>query len=258
MTLQLDEITYRTGGTTLLKEITMTAPSGAVTGLLGPNGSGKSTLLRLLAGGIRPNSGSIRLDNHDLFSLSRRERAKLVALVEQEAKTELPLTVSDAVRLGRFPHRSFGIAGNQNDDEIVYDSLSALDLVQFANRTLSSLSGGQRQRVQIARALAQKPELLLLDEPTNHLDIHAQLQLLGHAKRLANTGVTVFAALHDINLAAQYCDYLVVLDRGRVVHFGSPQEVLTPEFVNDVFRVQSEIFRHPDHGGILLSYSQQY
>jgi iron complex transport system ATP-binding protein len=202
------------GNRILVDGVDITAPAGTVTALLGPNGAGKSTLLRTLAAVARPEAGTVHFGPDDAFALSRRQRARLAALVEQDASTDLDLTVSDTVALGRLPHE--GLWGGDSTDRstIVRESLDTVGMSAFASRRVTTLSGGERQRVLLAKALAQQTPLLLLDEPTNHLDIAAQLQTLTLLRRLASEGTTVLAALHDLGLAIAHADHVVVLKEG--------------------------------------------
>jgi iron complex transport system ATP-binding protein len=237
MSLRADEVRWTRSGRLVLTGVTVAPEPGSTVGVLGPNGSGKSSLLRLLAGLDRPDAGSVELDGHRVATLSRREVARRVALVDQHAQTDLSITVRDVVRLGRIPYTSvFG--GDGDGSSAVHDALAATDLLGMQDRLWHTLSGGERQRVQIARALAQKPTELLLDEPTNHLDIAHQLEILALVREL---DVTAVVALHDLNLAAMFCDHLVVLSAGEVVASGSPGDVLTEELVADVYGVRCEI-----------------
>ncbi|WP_406005996.1 ABC transporter ATP-binding protein [Streptomyces sp. NBC_00637] len=236
--LRADRVTRAAGGTLILDGVSLTPRPGAVTGLLGPNGSGKSTLLRLLAGVLAPDSGVVTLDACPLPRMSRRALARRVAVVEQQSDTQLALSVLDVVRLGRIPHRRAWAPASAADEEAVRAALARTGLADKAHRPWHSLSGGERQRVQIARALAQEPRELLLDEPTNHLDVRHQLALLALITELRVTSVV---ALHDLNLAAMYCDRLVVLKEGRVVACGSPYEVLTEALVADVYGVRAAV-----------------
>lgn len=258
--LDAARVSWSTGGRLILDGVDCTAPAGAVTGLLGPNGSGKSTLLRVLAGVQPPSEGhaeapSVLFGGADLLGLPRRRRARTLALVEQEASTDLPLSVRDAVLLGRIPHRSLLAGDSDADREVADRALAALGLTAFADREVTTLSGGERQRVHMARALAQEPALILLDEPTNHLDIAAQLDALRTLRTLADEGVTVLAALHDLNLAAQHCDHVVLLSRGRVVAAGPVADVLVPDVVDPVYEVRTEVLRHPRTGRPVLTFS---
>ncbi len=236
--LAVRDVRWSAGGRLILDGVTLDVAPGGTLGLLGPNGSGKSSLLRLLAGVRRAAGGAILLDGDDLAGLPRRRVAQRLALVEQHAETELDLTVLEVVRLGRIPHRRPWSGVSAEDDQAVGDAIARTGLQERLDQRWSTLSGGERQRVQIARALAQEPRELLLDEPTNHLDVHHQLDLLTLVAELPLTSVV---ALHDLNLAAMFCDRLVVLDAGRVVAAGTPAAVLTPELIADVYRVHAVV-----------------
>ncbi|MFF4779625.1 ABC transporter ATP-binding protein [Microtetraspora fusca] len=239
MSLRAHDVTWTTQGRPIVDGITVEITPGGLTGLLGPNGSGKSTLLRLLAGLLRPRGGAVLLDGHDLDRLPRRDVARRMAVVAQEVSTDAELTVLDVVLLGRIPHRRrLAAAASKTDLAHARRALRRCGLADLEHRRWSTLSGGERQRVNIARALAQEPSELLLDEPTNHLDIAHQLTLLD---LLAATPVTVVTALHDLNLAAQYCDHLLLLHEGRLIAAGPPGQVLTEETVERVYRVRAEI-----------------
>jgi iron complex transport system ATP-binding protein len=236
--LQAREVSWGAGGRTIVDRVSLDVVPGGTLGLLGPNGSGKSSLLRLLAGVRRPASGAVLLDGVDLRTLRRRDVARRVAVVEQHATTEVDLRVRDVVALGRTPHRAVWGAERPGDRDAVALALERTGLVGAEDRSWHTLSGGERQRVHVARALAQEPRELLLDEPTNHLDVHHQLELLALVRRLP---VTTVVALHDLNLAAMFCDRLVVLAGGRVVADGPPGEVLTAALIADVYRVRAVV-----------------
>ncbi|UKJ64418.1 ATP-binding cassette domain-containing protein [Cellulosimicrobium cellulans] len=258
--LDAARVSWSVDGRLILDGVDCTAPAGAVSGLLGPNGSGKSTLLRVLAGVRAPSTGSdgaahARFDGTDLLTMPRRQRARVLALVEQDATTDLPLPVLDAVLLGRIPHRSLLAGDSAHDREVATAALARAGMSAFAEREVATLSGGERQRVHLARALAQEPALLLLDEPTNHLDIAAQLDTMRVLRDLADDGVTVLAALHDLNLAAQTCDHVVVLADGRVVAAGDVREVLVPEVLDPVYGVRCEVLTHPRTGRPVLTFT---
>ncbi|WPF81096.1 ATP-binding cassette domain-containing protein [Sanguibacter sp. 4.1] len=253
--LNASRMTWSVDGRTIVDGVDCTAPVGALTGLVGPNGSGKSTLLRLLTGVLGADAGEVAFGGADLLGLRRRERARQLAVVEQDASAELPLTVRDAVLLGRIPHRSLLAGDSATDHAIADDALARTRMTAFADRALASLSGGERQRVHMARALAQQPRLLLLDEPTNHLDISAQLETVALLRELADEGVTVLAALHDLTLAASVCDHVVVLAGGRVVAAGPVEEVLVPEVLDEVYGVRCTVLTHPETGRPVLSFA---
>lgn len=236
--LRADDVSWRVGGRMIVDGVSIEPEPGSTVGLLGPNGSGKSTLLRLLAGIRACSSGVVRLDGEPLARLRRKTVAQRVAVVEQHSDTEVDLTVLDVVRLGRIPHRNSWAGPSGADEAAVWEAIDYTRLRDKANQSWHTLSGGERQRVQIARALAQQPRELLLDEPTNHLDIQHQLELLGLVVRIP---VTTVMALHDLNLAAMYCDHLVVLAQGRAVAAGTPEHVLTERLIEDVYSVRSVV-----------------
>lgn len=246
--LRASRVTFARGDRLVIDGIDLTAARGEVTALLGPNGSGKSTLLRLIAGALgatSAGSGELDFDGANLRTMRRRERARRVALVEQEWVTAEGLTGRDVVALGRLPHHGWFSAVDADDDAVVESSLLHAGAVAFAERDASTLSGGERQRVNLARALAQEPSLLLCDEPTNHLDIRAQLDALMLLRSLADRGLAVLAALHDLNHAAAFADRVVVISEGRVRSAGTPQEVLTPELIAAIWGVDAEVLQRP-------------
>ncbi|MFS8200062.1 ABC transporter ATP-binding protein [Streptomyces sp. CWNU-52B] len=236
--LRARRVSRTADGRLILDGVSISPATGATVGLLGPNGSGKSTLLRLLSGVLAPASGVVTLDGRPLAELGRRDLARRVAVVEQQADTQVELSVLDVVRLGRTPHRRAWTPPSGADEAAVREALARTGLTDRARQSWHTLSGGERQRVQIARALAQEPRELLLDEPTNHLDVQHQLDLLTLVTSLPVTSVV---ALHDLNLAAMYCDQLVVLREGRVVAAGTPAEVLTEELIAEVYGVRAAV-----------------
>jgi iron complex transport system ATP-binding protein len=242
----VDNVTWTRGGTRILDAVTCVAPSGRITGLIGPNGSGKTSLLSMLARLERPDSGRVTIDGTPVTALHRREFARTVALVEQHSATELELTVEQIVELGRIPHRGgWARPATRGATDAVDEGLTATGMAGLRNRLWPSLSGGEKQKTQLARAIAQQPRVLLLDEPTNHLDASASLELLDLVR---NGGRTVVAAMHDLNLAAMYCDHLVVLRAGRVVAEGPTETVLTEELLADVYGLDAIVTPHPRTG----------
>ncbi|WP_104170672.1 ABC transporter ATP-binding protein [Cryobacterium sp. M23] len=257
MVVILDRVSFQVDGTPILTDVSAVVPTGAVTGLLGPNGAGKSTLLRLIAGLETPDAGGVELDGARSgrgSGLSRRETARRVALLEQNAAPSVDLTVREVVLLGRIPHRSrvLGSFGGDDDHRVAEESLAVVGGSDLADRAWHTLSGGEQQRAQIARALAQRPSLLLLDEPNNHLDVSAQLGLLGQVRGLcagpAGTGLTAIMALHDLNLAAAFCDQILLLHHGRLVAAGTPEAVLRPATIAEVYGVDCDVIPHPRGG----------
>lgn len=256
MSLAVQGLAVAKGGKTILSNIAFTAPVGAITGLVGPNGAGKSTLLTALLG-LVPATGAVGFEEQDLLALSRRDRARRAAFVEQSANTEERLTARDVVALGRIPFQSaLAASGSAEDDAIIADALAETGMSAFAARRFDTLSGGEQQRVHIARALAQQPDLLVLDEPTSHLDIGAQLQLLALLRRRARAGTTVLVALHDLNLAIRSCDHLVLLAKGRMVAEGAPMDILTPDRLRDIYNVEARLLPDPVTGRAQLVYDE--
>lgn len=218
----------------ILHPVSFHLGKGRVLGVVGPNGAGKSTLLRLLYRFNRPTTGNVYIGDEDIWRLQPRAAARKVAAVLQEQPSEFALTVRDIVALGRLPHR-MGFTTYGHDCEAKIDmAMTRLDLNRLADRSFGTLSGGERQRVMMARALAQAPEVLILDEPTNHLDILNQLEMLQLIKELSRT---IVVSLHDLNMAMQVCDDILVLQNGRNMGFGPPRKILTEDLVTHVFRV---------------------
>ncbi|MFD4369753.1 ABC transporter ATP-binding protein [Rhodococcus sp. NPDC058521] len=238
MSLSAKGIRWNRAGRTVLDDVGFESYPGQTIGLLGPNGSGKSSLLRVLAGISRPDAGEVLVDGADLHSLPRRQLARRLAMVDQQVHTEVDIMVADVVRLGRIPHRGLFGGDPRADDRAVDAALANTGMTEHRRRMWHTLSGGERQRAQIARALAQEPTELLLDEPTNHLDISHQLEILS---LVAELPVTSYIALHDLNLAAMFCDRVLVLQRGAVAAWGHPSEVITEQLVQSVYDVSATV-----------------
>ncbi len=239
---------------TIVSDVSLTVAPGETLGLIGPNGSGKSSLLRLLAGLKRPVSGCVEINGQDIAQVSRKELSRQVAFVQQSAATDTNVTVADVVRLGRTPHRSALAGWSEADEASVNEALDRVDMRSRRKQAWQTLSGGERQRVHIARALAQAPQVMFLDEPTNHLDIHHQIEILRMVRDLDLTSVI---ALHDLNLAAMFCDRIVVLQEGTLCASGTPHNVLTPERLRDVFRVSAHIDGSADAGRPHIRFSAE-
>jgi ABC-type cobalamin/Fe3+-siderophores transport system ATPase subunit len=213
----------------VLTDVSLSVASGSFTGILGPNGAGKSTLLKLLSRWYKPDIGEILIGGESTKSMSHRELARRIAVVEQEQRFSTDITVRELVALGRLPYQSLFSEESEADRKAVELSLSRGGLHELAERPLSTLSGGERQRARLAMALAQDASILALDEPTTHLDIKHQLELLTLLEKLKAQGLTVLAVLHDLNLAALFCEDLILLKEGRVYATGTVSEVLTAE-----------------------------
>ena len=251
MSIAAQSVSWKAGSKIIVDGITLDAEPGMTLGLLGPNGSGKSSLIRLLAGLRAPSMGEVTLDGTSLGRFGRRKLAQRVALVEQHATTDANVTVLDVVRLGRTPHRSALSPWTQQDDAIIEQSLHRVELSDRRHQLWHTLSGGERQRVHLARALAQEPTDLILDEPTNHLDIQHQLDIL---RLIAGLPITTIVALHDLNLAAMFCDRLAIMRDGRLVAAGTPQEVLTEALIAQVFSVRAIVAPSTLHAGLHIQY----
>ncbi|MCS0604226.1 ABC transporter ATP-binding protein [Streptomyces sp. LP11] len=246
MRVDIDDVTVEIAGTRLVDEVRLSACEGKFVGLVGPNGSGKSTLLRTVYRALRPAAGAVRLDGADLHAMDARAAARVLAALPQESSAEFDFTVAEVVAMGRLPHTGRTAV---SDRRICAEAMARTEVGHLAGRGFLGLSGGEKQRVLIARALAQQPRVLVLDEPTNHLDIAHQLDVLSLVR---DSGLTVLAALHDLNLAAAHCDVLYVIDGGRIVASGPPHDVLQPALLARVFGVRAHPVRHPETGALQL------
>ncbi len=251
--LEVDGVTFGYGQQPLLYDIHILVRAGEMLGLLGPNGSGKTTLLRLLSGVLVPQQGQVLLEGRSLWTWGRRGAAQRIAVVPQELHMPFAFTVENMVSLGRTPFVNFLGVSSRDDQAVVIDAMQATGVDALARRAFNQLSGGERQRVMLAMALAQQPKLLLLDEPTAHLDIKYQVETLELVQRLnRERGVTVIAAMHDLNLAARYFPRLLLFQRGIVADAG-PAEVLEPGLLSRVYgvNVQVGILRGAEHLSVL-------
>lgn len=240
MKIKTEDIRVAFGGKPVLKGISMEIPDGKFTGIIGPNGSGKSTFLKCVYRVLKPDQGAVYLDGQELRNIRVKESAKKMAVVAQHNYYNFEFTVREVVLMGRSPHKKAMERDNARDYEIVEEALEKVGMDHMADRTFSTLSGGEQQRVILARALAQQTPTLVLDEPTNHLDITHQIRLMELVKKL---DVTVISAIHDLNIAAAYCDFIYVMKDGQLVAHGTPEEVLTPELLKDIYEVDSEIVK---------------
>ncbi|GAB7387046.1 ABC transporter ATP-binding protein [Bacillaceae bacterium] len=244
--LSLQSVSKRIAGKTILQDVTFTVARGECFGIIGPNGAGKSSLLKIISGLSLPTGGEVRWNGRRLHSFSRKGLARIIAVVAQEGLSPYPVTVYEAVMQGRYPHLRWYEHERAEDIAVVERVLSQLGLSALREARLDALSGGERQRVAIARAMAQEPQLLLLDEPTTYLDIGQQVAMLTLIKRWQREcGLTVVSVMHDLNLAAQYCERLLLLNEGKAVKSGTVEEVLTREILAQVYGTEPEIVRHP-------------
>ncbi|MGI6674503.1 MAG: ABC transporter ATP-binding protein [Limnochordia bacterium] len=250
--MRLENVTFAYGAEPVVHGVSLSMKPGHFYGVVGPNGAGKSTLLKLLDGFIRPREGTVYLDGKDLRTFSLARLAREIALIPQSSYY-FPFTVEEMVMLGRAPFYSRLGTPSARDREIVRASMEITGIAHLAGRLASSLSGGERQRVTIARAFAQETKVLLLDEPTTHLDLEHQINTCRLLQRKSREGVTVAAVLHDLNLAASFCDHVFVLAEGRLREEGPPEEVFKPELIAEVFRVTVPPLHHPLTGRPIIA-----
>lgn len=244
-TLSLTNVSVDVGGKRLVAGVTLDVAPGEMVGLLGPNGAGKSTLLRTVYGMTKPSTGTVSVNGRDVQTQTSSWVAQNVGAVLQDMPADFPLTVRDVVVMGRSTHKALLEPDTHHDRALVDAALRLQQLDTLQERPFRTLSGGERQRALLARALVQQPSILVLDEPTNHLDIRYQLSLLEFVRDL---GVTVFAALHDLNLAARFCDRICLMDDGQMVALGSPSDVLSSQRIANVYGVEMLVQHHPATG----------
>jgi iron complex transport system ATP-binding protein len=239
----------------VLDGVTFRVEAGEVLGIVGPNGSGKTSLLKVLGRIADPQRGTLRLFGADLRTLPQSEAARLVALVPQDTQQLFPFTVAETVLMGRFPHRrhdrlSVGFGWENQEDLAMADrAMATMDIAHLAHRSITDLSGGERQRTVIARALAQAPRVMLLDEPTAFLDLQHQIAICAVLRRLKEErGLTVVLVSHDLNVASQYCDRILMLKDGRLCRIGSPAETIRPDALRTVYGCDVIVDVHPQTG----------
>ncbi len=240
MNICATDVKIEIGSNEILKGVSIDSKNKEFVGIIGPNGSGKSTLLKCIYRTLKPNGGCIMLDGESISKMSVKESAKKLAVVAQHNYYNFDFSVREVVLMGRSPHKKSLEPDNSKDHEIVKESLEKVGMLEFKDRSFSTLSGGEQQRVILARALAQQTPCLILDEPTNHLDIKYQLSLLNIVK---NLNLTVISAIHDLNIAAMYCDRLFVMKDGQIGGTGTPEEVLTRDFIKEIYDIDVEIVR---------------
>jgi len=241
--IKISDLSFSYDQKKVIEGVEFHAKKRSFVGIVGPNGSGKSTMLKCIYRTLNPQIGSIYLEGTNLNDLKLQESAKQMSVVSQHNHVNFDFMVEDMVMMGRQPYKKALERNTREDYLIVRNALETVGMKDFSKREYSSLSGGEQQRVILARALTQEPKCLVLDEPTNHLDIKHQLHLL---KIIKNLDISVIAAIHDINIALKYCDYLYVMNKGQIVKHGHPAEIVTRSLLRDVFEVDASIHELDD------------
>lgn len=250
--LHVDQLSWQVDKKLILNDISFSMDAGEFVGVIGPNGAGKSSLMRCLYRVQVPSEGSVRCHGQDIWLRSAKENAREMAVILQENTPHSGLSVEEVIALGLTPHKGLFERENDADQQRIADILEALDLQSLRRSQYQTLSGGEKQRVMLGRAMLQAPQLLIMDEPTNHLDVHYQIELLQQVKAL---DLAVLASFHDLNLAAAYCDRILVLDGGKLVADGTPQDVLTESLISDVFKTCVMVDTHPLSSRPRISYA---
>ncbi len=246
MKLEVEDIKYSIDQKLIVKGVSLGIEEGDFVGLIGPNGCGKSTLLKNIYRVYKPDSGAVYIDGRALNDMTSREVAKEMSVMQQENNVEFDMTVYDMVMLGRFAHQNLWHNDKIREREIVEDAIKEVGMEGYEERSFLSLSGGEKQRTLVARALVQQSSLIILDEPTNHLDIGYQYQIMNILK--SQKDLTVFSSIHDMNIAACYCDKIIMMKAGHIVKVGTPEEVMVPDMIKGLFGVDTQITNNPVTG----------
>ncbi len=235
----------------IVKDVSLRVKNKQFVGIIGANGCGKSTLLKSIYKSLKPQEGSVFLDKVDLLNSPPKKVSQKMSVVGQFNEISFDLTVFQMVMLGRTPHKKLLDSDTKEDIDIVHRAIEQTNLTEYMNRSYLTLSGGEKQRVILARAIAQQPSFLVLDEPTNHLDIRYQLEVLHCVK---NLNIGVLAALHDLQMVAEYCDYIYAMKKGRIIAHGNPKELFTEELVADLYDVKCKIYENPVSNNLSFVY----
>ncbi|WP_313802768.1 ABC transporter ATP-binding protein [Cytobacillus sp.] len=247
--IQVDSLSKRFDNQSVLEEISFSVKRGECLGIIGPNGSGKSTLLKLLSGVESKSAGKIEISGKQIEQYTRKELAKWLAVLQQESLPPIGFTVREVIEMGRFPFQNW-LGEETTDIERLIDSIiDKMGLNDLSDRHLENLSGGERQRVALGKTMAQQPKLLMLDEPTTYLDIGHQILLMDRIREWQlEDDLTVISVLHDLNLAALYCDRLLLLHNGRVLAIGSPEDIIRTDLIEEVYGTSPIVMQHPVYG----------
>ena len=251
MKLNAEKVDIQIRGKQIVKGFTLEVPEGVCTAILGPNGSGKSTFLKAVYRTQPISAGAVYLDGREIDKIPRKRMAQEVAVVSQFNQIQFEYSVYDVVLMGRTPHLGLMQRESSQDHSLAEEALRTVGMYAYKGQNFQTLSGGEKQRVILARALTQQPKLQILDEPTNHLDIRYQLEILSIIR---NLGVSVLTALHDLNLALQFCDYIYLVKEGEIYYQGEPSQVLTPETIKQVYGIDCDIFPSPINGQKMIQY----
>ena len=248
---ELNHIVFGYDNKKILNDLSLTIRDHSMVGIIGPNGSGKSTLLKCMYRVLSPEKGTIYFDGKNLTDYSFKETAKKMAVVAQHHDSSFDFNVLEMVLIGRSPHKKFMERENKKDIDMAYDALRAVEMEGFSDRNFSNLSGGEKQRILLARALVQNTDYLILDEPTNHLDIKHQLHFMQVAKGLK---ATVISAIHDLNIATMYCDFIFALKDGNILSFGTPEEVINEQTIEILYGVKAKVLLDEEIGKLHVMY----
>ena len=246
VSIKIEGVRFGYNGSEVLKGVEFEGKRGEFIGLIGPNGSGKSTLMRLMNRILKPHVGTIWLEGHDLDKMKIEDIAKVCANVPTEFNEDFNMSVQDLVFLGRYPFAKGLWWDKEEDEEMVVEAMKRFGVYHLKDRNFSELSSGEAQRVLLAKAVVQCPRVLLVDEPSAHLDLKYKLEVMEHLRDMLSGNVTIIIASHDLNLLAKYCDKLMVLSKGRIVGFGTPEEIMTAEMVEKVYGVEVAILKDGD------------
>lgn len=244
--IQLQQLTFQYGARSIVDRLDCTFAGNAIYGIIGPNGAGKSTLLQLIAGVRKPSSGQVLLEQRPIGELPRRQLAQRIAVLQQGGLPTLGFTVKEVVAMGRFPYQNWLGSERSDATALIDEAIEATGLTHLANRTLEQLSGGERQRAALAKVFVQQPDILLLDEPTTYLDIGYQQMIMELVKQWQRKQqLLVIAVMHDLNIAALYCDQLLALRGGSIIAAGTAEQVLIPEHIASLYEVEALMVNHP-------------